>query len=160
MRFLGVELPLDELYSNIPLNENNAVNLFQLSQYASDCGLYTKPVEHPTLAALKEHLSGNSSAVLQYRYPNGRGHIVALLPRNGDIWLFDVPLRKFTISDEDLERLLRQSEGMVVVSKTPFPRPMIGQISLSRRSWTFVFITSLVLLTAIAFWIGQGSAQR
>jgi len=139
LRHLGVQVPLDQLYSDIPHNENNEVNLYQLAEYARNCGLYVKPIKHPTLRILRKYLTGNSTAILQFKYPNGKGHIVALLnPKNSDIWVYDVPLDKFNASDETLDDLLTRSQGMLILSINTFERSILDQLTTSGWVWALL----------------------
>lgn len=149
MRYLGVELSLDELYSDIPRNEKNEVNLYQLAEYARNCGLYVKPIEHPTLPLVKKYLTSSSSAILQFKYPNGKSHIVALLrPQNSDIWVYDVPLEKSILSDDILSDLLTRSQGTLILSLSASEKSMFHQISASGRIWVLLAVTSLGILVA------------
>lgn len=144
MCYFCMEIPLDQVYSDIPRTENNQVNLYQLAQYARSCGLYVKPIKYPTLPVLKKYLTSNSSAILQFNYPNGEGHIVALLrPENDEIWIFDVPLAKSVASDELLGDLLEHSEGMLILSQLAFERSIFGRMNTWGRIWALVALASL-----------------
>ena len=139
------------MYSDIPRNENNEVDLYQLAEYARKCELHVKPVEHPTLPLLKKYLTSDSSAILQFKYPNGKSHIVALLrPQNNDIWLFDVPLDKFIASDEILDDFFKLSQGMLILSLTPLEQSIFGQLTASGWVWALLTATSLGVLIATA----------
>lgn len=157
MRYLGIELPLDQLYCDIPRNENNEVNLYQLAEYARNCGLYVKPIKHPTLHLLKKYLTSSSSAIVQFKYPDDKSHIVALLsPDNSDIWVYDVPLEKSIVSDDTLGDLLKRSQGTLILSLTPVEKSIFGRINASRRIWGLLAATSLGVLVATTLSIKRG----
>jgi len=161
MCYLGVELPLDQLYCDIPRNENNQVNLYQLAEYARNCELYVKPIKYPTLPLLKKYLTSSSSAILQFKYPNGKSHIVALLrPQNSDIWVYDVPLEKSIISDDILGDLLKRSQGVLILSLSPFEKSIFGWINASRRIWTLLAVTSLGVLIATTLTIKRDRTKQ
>jgi ABC-type bacteriocin/lantibiotic exporter with double-glycine peptidase domain len=54
LRYHEVNVSLDQVYNEIKTNKKNEVNLYQLSQYAKDLGLYSIPIKHPNLSTLKK----------------------------------------------------------------------------------------------------------
>lgn len=153
IRYLGADLPLEQVYSDIPCDRNNGVNLYQLAQYARSNGFYVKAVRYPTLPVVKKYLTGKSDAILQVEYPNDRHHIVALMiARNGNIWVLDIPQDKFVASDEALGSLLKRSGGMLILSTTPVEQSIFSWISDLGQKWFFAVailcIGGLISVTA------------
>lgn len=149
MCYLGIQVTLERLYSAIPPNENNEVNLYQLAQYARSCGVHTKPIKCPTLSPVKTHLTSASCAILQFKYPNGKRHIVALFrPQNRDICVFDISLGKSIVSDGALRLLLERSQGMLILSLTRFQKSIFGQMNRSGGICAVLAISALGVLIA------------
>ncbi|HUU19198.1 MAG TPA: cysteine peptidase family C39 domain-containing protein [Sedimentisphaerales bacterium] len=150
LRFSGINLPLEQLYSEIQCNQAGQVNLYQLALYARRHGLHVKPVNNPNLKLLKKYLRNSSSAILQCRYTSGKDHIVALLKTQDDTWLFDFPVSKFVASEEFLESLFNDSRGMLLVSLAPFEKSIVGQLNSSRIIMSVLLVISLCIVVAIA----------
>lgn len=149
MRYLDINVTLEQLYSDIPRSNNNQVNLYQLALYARNLGIYIKAIKHPTLSPLKKYLTGVSCAIIQFKYPNGKPHMAALSrPQDKDIWISDISMGKSTITDDALRVLLQRSQGMLILSKDPFEKSIFYQMNFSRRIWSFIAIITLGVLIA------------
>lgn len=159
LRFSGINLPLEQLYSEIQCNQAGQVNLYQLAQYARQYGPYVKAVKNPDLKLLKKHLINGSSAILQCKYKNGKDHIVALLKTQDDIWLFDFPVSKSIASDESLNSLFNNSKGMLLVSLTPFEKSIAGQLNSSRIIMSVLLVISLCIVIATAISIVRNRSE-
>jgi len=149
LRFSGINLPLEQLYSEIKCNQASQVNLYQLAQYARQYGLHVKSVKNPNLKLLKKYLRKGSSVILQYEFESGKDHIVALLKTQDDIWLFDFPVSKSIASDESLNSLFNNSKGMLLVSLSPFKGSIAGRLNNLRIIMFVLFAVSLGVLVAI-----------
>jgi len=147
MHYLQAGVRLDQLYENIPRTSNNQVNLEQLARYARTSGLNVKAVKRPGPADVRQYVTSSSPGIVQYKYPDGKGHIVALLrPEDRDIWVFDVPANKSIVSDEKLCTLLEESEGLLIVSRTTFKQRVSGVLNASTGTWFALSAFSLGLL--------------
>jgi ABC-type bacteriocin/lantibiotic exporter with double-glycine peptidase domain len=153
MTYLGLDLSLDEVYSEISRTNDNQVNLSQLMEYARRHGIYVKAIRNPTPNSIKENLNTNSSVILQFKYPNGKQHMATLLrtrtPRNG-ILFFNVPFERFIISEQSLGELIEGSQGMLILSLTPFRDSFFSRINSSGYLWTSVSIIALCVFLATA----------
>ena len=149
LRYHQVDVSLDQAYAEIQPNKKNEVSLYQLSQYAKDFGLYVVPVKRPEVSILKQALTNSSSAILQFTNPSYKSHIIALLkPKNQDIWLVDVPLRNQILSDDELQELLNESQGMLIISPTPLKNISFHKNN-SKLFW-IIFTTASLIVFIIA----------
>jgi len=146
--YLGIDYKLDQVYNDIEQDEKNEVNLYQLKDYAARFGVAVKPVRRPTLRDIRKHLMSNSCAILQFKYADHQPHIVALLcPKDKEIIVCDYPRKKYAISERKLSDYLSHSQGMLLLSSTPFQNTMFSRLIHSQFLWLCLFIVSLGALT-------------
>jgi hypothetical protein len=151
MRYLGIDLKLDKAYYDIERDKRNEVNLYQLADYASRYEIAVKPIRTPTFGIIKNHIANGSCVVLQFEQPSGQPHIAALVPSVDDGVLFcDYPRKMAIVSKEALSDVLVSSRGMLILSRTPFPKSALQQISHSIVLWLFLFVISLGILLTVA----------
>jgi hypothetical protein len=65
------------------------------------------------------------------------------MPQNSDIWYVDVPLSKSIVSDDTLSDLLTQSQGMLILSQSPFEKSIFCRMCNSGQIW-ILFAGSMV----------------
>jgi len=144
MRYLSINLNLDQMYSDIERDEKNEVNLYQLTGYANKCGVAVKPIKHPTFRVINKYLVSNSCAIIQYKYPENQPHIAALLRHQDNKVLFcDYPRKIFIISEKNLCNVLIHSQGMLILSRTPFKKPIFSQLNRTKFLWYSLLIIAL-----------------
>jgi ABC-type bacteriocin/lantibiotic exporter with double-glycine peptidase domain len=152
IRYLGIDVRLDQMYDDIQQDENNEVNLHQLRDYASRFGVAVKPVEHPTLRVVRKYLASNSCAVLQFEYPDRRPHMTALFcPEDEGILVCDYPRKKYVISESKLADYLNHSRGMLILSRTALQESIFSQLARSRLFWSGLLIIASGALAATAW---------
>jgi hypothetical protein len=154
LRHLGMHVSLDNLYDRIEPDISNQVNLWQLAQFAREKGLYVKGIKHPTVASLKKMLNSESSIILQYRVTKGefsRAHIVTLVKsKSGDTMILDIPVFKQVVNDEQVGILLKESQGLIVLSLKPFHESRLVKICASEKTWIFFALLSAIIMTLAA----------
>jgi len=148
-RYLGVNIKLEEMYSQIKADENNMVNLYQLAQYAKRKGLHVRTLRKCKLSKLKKKLlKQNSSILLHYEFEMleniKKSHLVALVkPREAEILVLDFPIEPYTANEDKLTKVLQQSKGMLILSTTPFKKSMFMSIIDSSYIWIIAAVSAL-----------------
>jgi len=148
IRYLGFEEHLDHLYLEIQPDKNNMVSLYQLARYANKKGLYTTSAKHPTLEELRTVLTEHSAVLLHYEYDTFNGfrqsHIIALVrPETGQIWVLDFPFRPYIAEDNKIADALKQSKGLLILSRLPFQHPIFGRLNTFSNIWILLAAVSL-----------------
>jgi len=152
LRHLAINVKLDQIYSDMERDDRNEVNLYQLAVYADQYGIPVKRIKHPTLHVINTYLTNNACAIVQYKYPDNRPHIAALLQAQEKQLLFcDYPRKKFVISEEDLADVLEHSRGMLILSQKPFSKSVFCLLSHSKILWCCI-ITIAVGFMIVKIW--------
>ena len=164
MRQLGVRVPLKSLYSAISPNDKNEVSLFQLADFARQQGLFAKGVKRPTVGMIKKMLSDTSTIIIQFEYglkEIGNTHMATLIQHSDSQILFlDAPLKKVLLSEEQLEKLVGRSQGMMVLSVLPFPQDSLSADNISRGEWAALSAVFLAILVFAGASIKYSRAER
>jgi len=145
---------MDDAYREIRVDEHGDVDLEQLREYLVRNGLAVRGIRNPTLSEVKKALKSKVCVVLQWRGSGGNpqaGHIMPIVavPNKG-LLVFDFPIHKTYLSEDELAKFVSTSEGMLVVgthASLIHPRPF----------GAFHFVVCVGLLAAAAGILVKGN---